>query len=244
MKKSFYVKDLIKSIEWMPGIEVIVYATLKIKRCSYFFHQEKLGRICQENNYDIQKFYSVIRKLNLEIKKDFFISISGWPDYDYFYKKYHIKNSCRLDNVEGIFLDIPKCCAETYVKQGNIRDRKILFKHPFRGANTPEQLDAIYPINERERKEWWDNLNQHFINYGKEVFDYSEETNLQIEKLIAQKKLPEEIRLFFSAYIPCKIDCREFITMAQKMNESLVYCLSLQRYDEIIEGYKSGKLSL
>lgn len=244
MEKSSYVRNLIKSIEWMPRIEVIVYTALNIKRCSYFFHQEKLRRICKENNYDIQKFHSIISQLNLEIKKDFFISISSWPDYDYFYKRYHMKNNCRADNVGGIFLDIPKCCAETYAKQGNIRDRETLLQHPFRGANTPKQLDAIYPTKEQERKEWWESLNQHFTDYGKEVFDYSEETKLKIEKLIAQKKLPEEIRLLFSAYIPCKIDCREFMAMAQKMNKSLVYCLSSKRYNEIIRGYKSGKLSL
>lgn len=244
MKKSSYVRDLIKSIEWMPGIEVIVYAALKIKRCSYFFHQEKLGKICKENNYDIQKFYSVIRRLNLEIKKDFCISISGWPNYDYFYKRYHIENSCRSDNVEGLFLDIPKCCAETFTKQGDVRDREILFKHPFRGVNTPEDLGAIYPTDEQERKEWWESFSQYFTDYSKEVFDYSEETKLKIKKLIVQKKLPEEIRLLFSSYIPCRIDCREFMAMAQKMNESLAFYLSPKRYSEIISGYKSGKLFL
>ncbi len=66
----------------------------------------------------------------------------------------------------------------------------------------------------------------------------------EIRKKRLEGKLPEEIRLLFSAYIPCKVDCSEFMAMAQKMNESLTFYLSPKRYSEVMRGYKSGKLSL
>jgi hypothetical protein len=238
------VERLIRSIEWMPKIEVIIYAALNIKRCSHFFSQEKLERLCKENNYSIEKFYQVLKELNLEIKKDFFIAVSGWPDQDDLYEKFHLKNSCRADDAEGMFLDIPECCAVVYAKQGNIRDRKILLQHPFRGARMPEQLDALYPTDPREVKKYWEDFGKHLADHGKTVFDHTEEVKLKVEKMIKEKRLPGEICLLFSAFIPCQADCKQFMTMANDMNGSLVRCLRPQRYREIIEGYKNSELCL
>lgn len=244
MERNQFIHELIKEIEWFPKIEVIVYATLKIKKCSYFYYPDKLRQICDEHNFDIRRFYAILEKLDLAIQKNFFITVADWPNYDFFDKRYHVESSCRKDNVEGLFLDIPACCATTYAEQGNIRDRAILRKYPFRGISIPEQLDVIYPNNEKEQEEWWKEFRQHFIDHENDVRDYSEEVKQRVEKMITAKKLPQETWLLFSTFTPCAPKCGEFFSMADKMNSALKTYLSHNQYCKIINDYISGKKCL
>ncbi|OGF28125.1 hypothetical protein A2303_00160 [Candidatus Falkowbacteria bacterium RIFOXYB2_FULL_47_14] len=246
MKKNQPIYGLIQEIEWFPKIEVVIYATLGIKRCSYFCYPDKLLKICNDNNFSIQRFYKILNLLDLVIQKDFFITAEAWPDYDYFYKKHHIESSCRSDNVEGLFLDIPECCATTYAEKGDVCDRAILQKYPFRGINIPEGLCAIYPDNDDKegREKWWKEFRRHFIDHKNGVYDHSAEVKQLVEKKIAEKKLPREVWLLFSTFIPCAPDCDKFMSMAKKMNSALKTYLSRDRYDKIINSYISGEQCL
>lgn len=240
MKKHLDAQRLVHDIEWMPRVEVIIYATLGIKRCSYFhYDNEELNMLCIENNFNFKKFLEIIRQLGLVIR-DGHIMIASWPKQGNFDRKYKLMDSCRSDNAHGLFLDIPKCCAEAYAKHGNIRDRVILQKYPFRGASTPEQLVATHIPNEGEL--WWNDFSKHLRD--RDVLDCSKETALKVKQLIIQKKLPEEVVLLSSMYVPCRVNCKKFIRMAQKMNKSLRCCLSFKRYQEIIEGYVNKGLYL
>ena len=241
MKKTQRVRSLIKKIEWFPKIEVVIYAALGIKKCSSFPSGEKLIGILESHSYEENRFYSILRKLKLEIKSGF-IAVSGWPDYTEFQKKYNVENSCRGDNVQGRFFDIPVCCAETFSAEGDLTDRRLLQEYPYQGASAPEELS--WPTEVKEQQEWFESFSHHLVCYRDRVYDYSEMVRREVDLLIKQQKLGEEIRLFFSMYIPCRVDCEAFMAMARNMNEALIGCLSARRYDELLSDYKDKKVYL
>ncbi len=238
MKVDVQKQRLIRSIEQIDRIEAVVYAALGIKKCSYFFRPKEM---CDDEGINWERFRNILSMLSLDLKKSY-IQVSGWPSYEYFDRHYRDRTCRCASDADGVRLDIPKCCSKAYAYAEDTIMRAMLEDYPFEGCCSLDQIEVT--TDKKAEEDWWKRFNEHCNKYKKDYCSQNSIVSGQIRKLISVGRLPEQIVLMTSMFVPCEPGCEHFLQMADMMHEALKTYLSPDRYDEIMREYLSGKRTI
>jgi hypothetical protein len=224
-KKDF---ELLKTLMSEEGFEKIVWSYTGIKKASHYS--------CRDDS--IKK---VLEKLGLEVK-DGVIKQIGW-DLNNIVKAYDHKPN---DFTTGIFFGYPECCSLKYYEDVKHEEAILFGSYPFRGLSTVEEVEKLYESiheNKEECDNFFKDLNKHIRLYMRRLFeegvtkDDIKERRQGMKSLVESGDLPEHVYLLLVNCVPCKPNCKNFITKTQEMYESLKL-FGKEYVDNILEKYK------
>ncbi|HIH25026.1 TPA: hypothetical protein HA251_08390 [Candidatus Woesearchaeota archaeon] len=185
-----------KLSEKVPSIEHVVWAHTETKRCSHAPEGARQHR-------------SELRTLGVEVLKEYICS-EGWPQRAHFDRYDGPPAPMRnCDRSEGLYLDIPMCCATAY--SNDVREHTDAFfrRHPYRRGTNRLPRTFAQMIAHMERFK---------IDDEPQLYTERDET---MKRRILEGKIPESAVFLNWMYVPCVPECAAFITQSTRMHDAL-----------------------
>lgn len=182
--------------EEMHGIARVVWAHTGTKRCSYAPDGAKQHR-------------AELRTLGVEVR-DGYICSKGWPRHTHFEQYIGPPVPIRdCSRAEGLYLDIPMCCATAYHHDVQEHTDAFFRRHPYkRGADRwPRTFAQMVAHMER-----------FGINDEPQLYA---ERDATMKRRILEGKIPESAVLLNWMYVPCAPECAAFIKQSTRMHNAI-----------------------